>query len=403
MTVTEGSTADRLVCEIVHGATAWSELAENVDALQDRLDTPITARRRWLDTWLACYSEFSPAVVAVYRANQLVGLAPLASTTSLGVTHYVPMGHGPSDLVEFSATDDEVSRTVAAGIVKMMAERSNLWSLTAKNVVSGSPVLGHLQERLPIVEVCPGDVLPQMHFDEVRELRKFVSRNHHQQVNRLRNKAKRDGLMLETEHIRGQQLMSVLEDLIEIQAKRELDAGRRLKTRDANDGAFLRQIISVHAEADLVEATVLRIDGVIGAFTLDFIDGAARRLWTLAFDPAYRDYGIGRLCVDATIERALSTPECTEYDFMKGDESYKRTFANHVVECVELFAWSSPAVRVAFDSGRTIRLALKERSSSDPRIEWIVDAGMRLRTSWWHRSSRREAAVGSGQRLNGPD
>ena len=188
--MSEGSTADRLVCEIVHGARAWSELAESVDALHDRLDTPITARRRWLDTWLTCYSGFSPEVVAVYRGNLLVGLAPLASTTSLGVTHYVPMGHGPSDVVEFSATDDRVSEALSAGIVKMMAERSKIWSLTAKNVVSGSPVLGHLEEDLPIAEVCRGDVLPQMHFDEVRELRKFVSRNHHQQVNRLTKSGK---------------------------------------------------------------------------------------------------------------------------------------------------------------------------------------------------------------------
>lgn len=368
------------------GRTAWSEFADDIDRLQRRLETPITARRPWLDTWLDCYRDFEAAFVTIHRDDTLAGLAPLGVCKKGGVSHFVPMGHGPSDVVEFAATSADVRTELTKAMVAMMSESCSRWTFTAGNLLANSPVVPALLHQLKVRQVTAGNVLPRTEFTDGRELRSYVSRNHHQQVRRLRNRAERDGLDLAIEHLGGPELIAVLDDLIAIQGRREVDAGRRLKTKDLNDGAFLRKVITVHAAQGLVEATILSVKGTPAAFTITFLDNGVRRLWTLAFDPVHRDYGIGRMCVDASLERALEDSSCREYDWMKGDESYKSTFANGSVRTVDVLGWSSESLRVVFDSGRRVRKGLKERADDDPRIQRIVDLGMRARTSWWHRS-----------------
>lgn len=269
----------------------------------------------------------------------------------------------------------------------MMSESCDRWTLTARGLMDSSPAIHALIDETPICKTTTGDVLPRTVFSSGRELRSHVSRNHHQQVRRLRNRAERDGLALQVDHLRGGALVVVLDDLITMQGLRELDAGRRLKTKDSRDGRFLRDVITAHAEHDLVEATVLSAKGRPAAFTLTFLDGDTRRLWTLAFDPAYRDYGLGRICVDASLERALQDPSCHEYDWMKGDEAYKTTFANRTDRTIDVLAWSSTSLRILFDSRRQILDGIKSRADSDPRVRRIVDLGIRARTSWWHRSA----------------
>lgn len=381
--------------EVHRGRQAWFDLAEDVDVLHEQLGTPITARRLWLNTWLECYAQFEPVMVSVRSDGLLVGLTALGRLEKRGVTHYVLMGHGPSDVVEFSAIDDDTHRTLVLGVVEMMGEANRRWTLTARGLMNTSPAIHALLDGTPICEMTSGDVLPRTVFESGRELRAYVSRNHHLQVRRLRNRADRDGLALNVDHLRGDALLDVLDDLIAIQGLRELDAGRRLKTKDSRDGYFLRNVITIHAEHDLVEATVLSANGRPAAFTLTFLDGVVRRLWTLAFDPAYRDYGLGRICVDASLERALQDPSCHEYDFMKGDEAYKHTFANRTDRTVDVLAWSSTSLRILFDSRRRLLNGIKSMADSDPRVRRIVDLGIRARTSWWHRSARRNVtAVG---------
>lgn len=377
---------DADVVTICHGRGILKDLDSRLDRLHELVSTPITSRRVWLQTWIDCYRDYDLWCVAVERDGELVAFAGFGRVRTMGITHHVVLGHGPSDVVEFSAVDEPAAIALVDGINRGFAE-SRHWTFTGRGLDGRSLLIPIMGEHLPNAQICDTDVLPAMSFTVGRDLRAYVSRNHHQQVRRLENKAIRDGLDIEVRHVSGTDLEASIESLVAIQRLRELDAGRRVKTEDERDGRFLREVIANHVAQKEVEASILSVDGRPGAFTVTFIDGDVRRLWTLGFDPTYREYGIGRLCVDASIRRALADPSCTAYDFMKGDEQYKRTFANQTVETVELWAWSSAALRAPYEAGRRVREGIKRRAESDERIRSVVDAGKRARSAWWHRSA----------------
>lgn len=398
--VSDSSRATRSETDAVvirRGRSILSDLGPRLDRLHEQVSTPITARRLWLQTWVDCYRQFDPWCVTVERHGELVGFAGLGRSRALGITHHVVLGHGPSDIVEFSAVDKAAGIALVDGVRAGIAESSRHSTFTARSFDQAGWLLPLLLERLPHVQTGSTEVLPATSFNNGRDLRSYVTRNHHQQVRRLENKAMRDGLDIDIIHVSGDELVASIEDLVRIQRLREIDTGRRLKTEDERDGRFLREIISNHAHQKEVEATILSVRGLAAAFTLTFIDRDVRRLWTLGFDPAHRDYGIGRICIDASLLRALADPACTSYDWMKGDEQYKRSFANETIETVELGAWSSRALRAPYTAGRRVRESAKERAESDGRIRLIVDAGKRARSAWWHRSVDKPTVFGNGK------
>lgn len=370
-------------------------LGVRVDRLHDQLGTPVTARRLWLQTWLDCYPDFDPWFVTVERDEELVAFAALGAEQKLGVTHHVPVGHGPSDVVEFSAVDEAAGRALADALASELSRRSDRWTFTGRSFYADSLMIPVLLDCLPWAQRMPGQVHPLTTFDAGRELRPYVTRNYHQQVRRLVNKADRDGLDVHVQEVGGDDLVALIDAMMAIQRLREIDAGRRLKTEHEHDGAFLRKVIVEHARHKLVKATVLSVQGDPAAFTITFLDGSVRRLWTLAFDPQYREYGVGKLCVDESLRHALADPRCEHYDWMKGDEAYKRTFATEIVETVEIGAWSSKALRMPFDLSRRVRSRVKEWAVSDERIQKLVEAGSRARTAWWHRSARSGDSTGN--------
>ena len=74
--------------------------------------------------------------------------------------------------------------------------------------------------------------------------------------------------------------------------------------------------------------TTLELQGSLAAFVLCFVEGDAQRMWNTRFDPALERLSPGKLAMEVSVEHALDTGS-TVYDFMRGEERYKSSYANH--------------------------------------------------------------------------
>jgi CelD/BcsL family acetyltransferase involved in cellulose biosynthesis len=141
-----------------------------------------------------------------------------------------------------------------------------------------------------------------------------------------------------------------------------------------------------HADRGEVDLTTLRLDGELASYVLCFRDGHASRMWSTRVAPNWLRYGAGRLANHAALEHALADPDITAFDWMRGDESYKRSMANHVEQAQDVQAWSSLTVRAITDAPRwskALALDLAERHPSVRRVlpyaRRLSQAGRRLR------------------------
>ena len=78
---------------------------------------------------------------------------------------------------------------------------------------------------------------------------------------------------------------------------------------------------------DLIDATEVRVDGVPIASHFGFRDQGVIRWYKPAFAPQWRTYAPGKVHVALTARRAIAE-QFTAFDFMQGEEAYKRQWAD---------------------------------------------------------------------------
>jgi CelD/BcsL family acetyltransferase involved in cellulose biosynthesis len=150
---------------------------------------------------------------------------------------------------------------------------------------------------------------------------------------------------------------------------------------DRYRGPFFREVVVNHAERDEVELTTLRLNGDLAAYVLCFRDRGAYRMWSCRVSPEWRRYGAGRLANDEALANALADENCVEFDWMRGDEGYKWSLANHVELATDLMAWSSPAVRTVADARRRLGVLLSSSAERHPAVDRIAPYARRLRNA----------------------
>jgi CelD/BcsL family acetyltransferase involved in cellulose biosynthesis len=357
-------------------------VAAQLDDLHRAADVPVTARRPWLTTWLRCYPQFDPvAVLLEGPGRRLDGAALLARDRRMGMTRVVPMGQGPSDQVRLPVRDQRAAEELSVGVSDFLDRLPSPWRLRLPHLPPDDAVTAVLIGRLPHASTSSGDVSPVTRFTTCRDPRSYVSRNHHQQVRRLRNRVQREGLIAEIAHLRA--TADVADALPEVEVvcrQRDLET-RGWSGMDGRQGRFFREVVLLHAARGDVVLTTLRLRGKLAAYVLCFKDGEAYRMWNTRVAPEWRWCGAGRLANDAALANALADPACSEFDWMRGDEQYKHSMANDVVEAVDFFAWSSPAARMVTDARRRLAVLAKGLARSHPRLDGVVSSAGRVELS----------------------
>jgi CelD/BcsL family acetyltransferase involved in cellulose biosynthesis len=379
--------------EVRIGADVLTGLEDELDELLRAVGAPITARRPWLEAWLRCHPGREPRALLVRAPDgALDAAALLVLRRGRMLTEVQALGAGLSDQVRLPARDAHAAERLARAVAAELGALRGPWHLCVRHLPPADPVALALARSLPCAVLERGDPSPALTFGAERSLRAHVSKNHHQQVRRMLNRLQGDGLVPALAYLRTPaELEPLLPELEALCIRRDVELRGTSLFERPHARAFLRAVILAHAARDEVELTTLTLGGRLAAYVLCFRDGAAYRMWNCRLEPEFARYGVGRVANNAALERALADPHAREFDWMRGDEPYKLSMSSHVTHAVDLFAWSTPALRVVLDSPRRLKRLVKSVAAEHPWLQPALSASRRLKSA--HRRRRRAAAL----------
>jgi CelD/BcsL family acetyltransferase involved in cellulose biosynthesis len=372
---------------VTEGREVLHELGPRLDSLHEATSVPVTARRTWLQSWVDSQPEVHPVAVCVEGPGGRLEAAALVATRGeaargRATTSVVAMGHGPSDVVSMPARDHTSARELADGLVRWLAARRGTWELRLRQVQAGEPALAEMAQRLRRGAVVRGDVAPLMRPDTTAGLRGNVSRSHRQRTRLLRNRLAKRGYDPSVEHLsEPDAVAAVMPEVERVMRARDEDLGRRSQLDDPAGAAFFRLAVDRHARQGDVVLTTLRLQGELAAYVLCFVDGGVYRMWNCRFDPQWAQLSVGRVAMDAAVEHAIEA-HCDAFDFMRGAETYKDSYATEYPWTEHLMAWShwpraargrlvlaarEQARRLEQQDGRTARLVVRTRDQLGAR------------------------------------
>jgi CelD/BcsL family acetyltransferase involved in cellulose biosynthesis len=329
------------------GRDVLEELGPKLDDLHTATGTPVTARRPWLQTWIASFEQYEPwAIVVEADDGSLEAAALLARRRRRGrLTHVVALGQGPSDYNRLPARTVDAARALSEAVAAELKAMPGSWALRLDQLPAGDPVARGLARRLPRAILEPGDGAPRVRFKRERTLRAHISRNAWQTEKAGWNRILRSGLTPAMACLGEPEAISqILSDVERIRRLRDTAERGRSNLEDPRLASFWRAIIVELAARGEADVYTLRLNDELAAYSLCLADDGSYRTWDGRLDPKWSRFSPGRLVDFASIRRALATDRFREFDWMRGVEDYKMRTADDVAGAEHLLAWSSAGV-----------------------------------------------------------
>ena len=364
--------------EIFRGHDVLVRLGPQFDELVLAASAPVTARRPWLQAWLQTYSSYEPVIlVVVGPCGRLEAAAPLAVRQRSRNCLITALGHGPSDAALLPARSATAADLLAAGIKEWLESETRNWSLALRHLTAGDLVGKRLPAHIRRTRYEPGAVSPQLHVDanEAPSLSDYVSSRHTQEVRRRWRRMMKDGMGPAVEQVtRRDEIKKIMPQVEEVFRARDAALHRRCALDDKFQGPFFRTVVETHAMRQEVCLTTLFLNGQLAAYVLCFIDGDTYRMWNCRFDPRFARYSPGMVAMDSSVAHALMAG-CRTYDFMRGEEPYKASYANHLERAKDVRAWSGPLLQAKYESFRAVKnRAEKIEGRGGRRAEFVATA-----------------------------
>ncbi|MET0579027.1 MAG: GNAT family N-acetyltransferase [Ilumatobacteraceae bacterium] len=326
------------------GSDVLDLLGVRFDELADRLEVPLTSQRPWLTAWISAYPSCRPRVIGAWDGQELVGACLLAERDVGPGVEIVNLGHGRNDRSHLLAGEDAVADALAAGIARRLRALGCPWSLRIEQVAPGDPVATALVARLPEVSIVAGGSVPGVDFMRDRAVGTHLSKNLRRQLQKSRNRIATDGLDLTMEFTRARhQLLAQMDEIESVHRTRDHDVGRTSDIDDAAGRHLWRTVVASAIERDQVEIATLRIDGVLVAYVISFLDRSTYRVFDGRFVTQWARYSPGRLLEVETLTRALGDERFTSLDWMNSIAPDKLISANMLEPTVHVIGSSPPA------------------------------------------------------------
>jgi CelD/BcsL family acetyltransferase involved in cellulose biosynthesis len=381
------------------GPDVLDVLGARLDELHLACAAPITARRTWLTTWLGCHPRHEPLALWAENAGQLEGAVLFARRERRFASEFVALGSGLSDQVRFPARSLSAAEALASAVAQRLHAHPRPWYLTVRHLPEGDPLATRLAAELPNSELTRGDASPTLRIGAERATRAHVSKNHHQQVRRMHNRLRSEGLEPRIEHLRAPAAIAALLPAVErvcIERDAELRGVSMLDREPMR--SFFPRVLLAHAERGEVELTTLHLGAELAAYVVCFLDQGSYRMWNCRLAPAFGRFGVGRIANHAALERALADPKACEFDWMRGAESYKLSMSNALVHAADLRAWSTSALRALLDGKRRLKVFVKGLVAENA---WLVPAVETTRRLKFAGRKRRRAMAAAWKRVRG--
>lgn len=293
---------------------------------------------RWLSEWWRVYGAGRDLWTLVVRdGSRIAGIAPLVlERTFVGGPRFVRfMGAGevtPNHLDVIAAPGDRGA--VLCAIWAWLTRNRSAWDLLSLEGMAGdSPSAGLLSDlfratgsalRARVSEVCPYAVLPPS-FEE------FIQSRGSRTSSRLRYRQRR----LERDFpgarfadvASPEEFAEVFEAFLRLHQARWSKRGQRDSFSSSRLVLFHRAVARAAFDNRTVRLYHLRLGGTVAAVFYCFRVGSRLTYYNAGFDDGYGKYSLGILTLAYAIGQGIAEG-AKEFDFLQGEEDYKRQWAN---------------------------------------------------------------------------
>ena len=326
----------------------------------------------WFLAWLRHCGEGWEPHLAVVRASDgtLRGLLPLVSSNGSGrrVLRFCQIGdhfHPVADVSEEEAVAGATAAALAQperGLRSLLLEHVDAegrwWRALAAAAPAPLATVERTESTLPFVKLT-GLSWDEYLADRSRQLRS--------QLGRKLRKLRREHDVRFRRTRRPAEVAPDLETLFRLHDARWAERPGDSSLVDHAVRAFHLDFAAAALKRGWLRLFVMEVDGAPIAALYGWLIGGRWSYYQAGFDPAWSDHSPGFLLLAETIREAIEEG-ASEYDMLRGDEAFKRRFAN---------------------SSRTVRnLVLAPRGH---QAHMSAAAGVRLRRAWRSLPSRPRA------------
>ncbi|TPJ40166.1 GNAT family N-acetyltransferase [Mesorhizobium sp. B2-4-2] len=271
----------------------------------------------WLLPWWRTFAPGELATVAIWRGNDLVGLAPLYLEHGTEGSKLLPIGISLSDYLDVLCVPGSEAQVATALAEKILSIEWSQWILP--DLPQGSAGLAIEHPELKADGLVGHAVCPVLATDGDETLAGCVPARRRRQLRRARRAASRRG-RVELSPARGDPQL-FLDHLIGLHGARWAGNGGGVLADPAVE-QFHRCSLPLLDARDLTRRWVLAIDGKpIGAY-YGFHHRGRAYAYLGGFDPAYAEESPGAILVGHAIAESIREG-AREFDFLRGQEPYK--------------------------------------------------------------------------------
>lgn len=322
---------------------AWDDLLLQSDGANAQLT------REWLGSWWETFGRNSRlALVTVRDAGKITGIAPLMVTKVIGkagaaLKKLTFIGDGHTDYHDVLIADERREETVRTLVEFILRERESWDALCFQNFRGDSanlPVLREAFKDTPLTLAqrvniqSPYISLEGTWADYYGAVGKNMRSDIRRRSNRLARMGRAEFVRLhEVDDIDG-----ILETLKAIHVKcRQMQGGRSWYI-DPRRLAFASRVLKRFGDRQWLDLVLLKLNGRVIAYYLGFAYRSKVYFWNTGFDPEFSEVSPGKLLLHHWIKDSFAQGY-REFDFMVGEEPYKRQWTNAVRPNYELFVF----------------------------------------------------------------
>jgi CelD/BcsL family acetyltransferase involved in cellulose biosynthesis len=305
----------------------------------------------WLETWSRHLGSGRPLVFGVEDGGEVVALAPIDRAWVGGLAVLRPLGLGVTDYFDLLLPPEaDRRRRALSAFADALVQRAGAWdALDLRGIPAESPTVQELveaaSERGMRHAVVPGHGRPGISLDGTWEA--FLNGRPGRFRYNLRSRLKRlqeRGTVTFRAVTRPHEVRWAMVALTELHARRW--KGQHTSTIFSSSSAarrFYAEAACKYAERDMLDLTLVEVDGCPVAGSLGFVDGDSYYYYLPAFEPELAPLAPSSLLLAHLIERSFERG-LRRFDFMLGDEPYKARWANEERQTVNLVV-GAPTLR----------------------------------------------------------
>lgn len=285
----------------------------------------------WIVSWFRRAASMpgapTPYVVSVRSGGRLEAIVPLQRRL-VGPRAFPIRKLETANLLLTDYGECLIARDpdLAAGVVaSYLAEQAGQWDLLDLRGISESPNLESLERgfRLAGLDLCRrhDSICPFVRIEGTWEawLRKRSSRS--------RRKWQLRAAAIRSAGMRARIVESMEPGLFERMAAVEANKPENDRLLSSRYSAFFQSLLPSLAAEGRLYIALLEREGELISYEFGFRAGAKLWVYNKAYDPAYARLSPGFILIPEVFDYALRAG-CQEYDFLRGEEDYKRRVAS---------------------------------------------------------------------------